>query len=179
MKTFSANGYRLTTASPNLRLVLTLFLLFTLLGYATNLVLTYRQTGFSIDGITSYYRGTVDASGEVITYPKSATELLMNAHFHLFMMPLTLLVLCHVFYMVSVSDGLKRALTWLSFAGVLLEIAGPWGVRFLSAGMAPVLLLGHFLLAGTLALLILGPLYELWARPHVPAVNGGGRGPHP
>lgn len=173
MKAFASNGYKLTTASTNLRLVLSLFLLFTLLGYATNLILTYRQTGFSIEGITTYYRGAEDASGEVIAYPKSAAELLMNAHFHLFMMPLTLLVLCHVFYMMSVSEGLKRGLTWLSFGAVLVEIGGPWGVRYLSPGFAPVLLLGNLVLAGTLAVLILGPLYELWTKPRATAAAGG------
>jgi hypothetical protein len=165
MKVFSAKDYRLRSASANLRLVLSLFLAFTFLGYLTNLVLTYRQTGFSVQGIVTYYRGTEDAAGEVIAYPKSAAELLMNAHFHLFMMPLTLLVLCHVFYMMSVSDRLKRGVTWLSFGAVFVEITGPWAVRFLSAAAAPALLAGNLVLAGTLAVLILGPLYELWAAP--------------
>jgi hypothetical protein len=167
MKVFSATDYRLSAASANLRLVLTLFLVFTFLGYLTNLVLTYRQTGYSVSGIVTYYRGAEDAAGEVIAYPKSAGELLMNAHFHLFMMPLTLLVLCHVFYMMAVSDRLKRGVTWLSFGAVLVEIAGPWTVRFLSPAAAPVLLAGNLVLAATLALLILGPLYELWALPKV------------
>lgn len=178
MKVFASNGYRLTSASANLRLVLSLFLLLTLLGYATNLFLTYQQTGFSVEGITTYYRGAEDDEGQVLTYPKSARELLMNAHFHLFMMPLTLLVLCHVFYMMSVPEGLKRGVTWLSFGAVFVEIAGPWGVRFLSPAFAALLLAGNLLLAATLAVLILGPLYELWALPRVPAGNGGsGRPP--
>ncbi len=177
MKSFATNGFKLTTASSNLRLVLSLFLLFTLLGYVTNLVLTYRQTGYTIEGITTYYRGSVDAAGEVLTYPKSVGELLMNAHFHLFMMPLTLLVLCHVFYMMSVSDRLKRGVTWLSFGAMLIEIAGPWGVRFLSPAMAPLVLMGNLALAVSLAVLIIGPLHELWAKPPSPAASGETRMP--
>lgn len=174
MKAFASNGYKLATASRNLRLVLVLFLLFTLLGYATNVLLTYRQTGYSVQGIVSYYRGSQDAAGEIISYPKSVAELLMNTHFHLFMMPLTLLVLCHIFYMMSVPDRIKRWVTWLSFGAVFVEIAGPWGVRFVSAGLAPVLLLGNLVLAVTLGILIVAPLLEVWLGPRGAAPRAGG-----
>ena len=173
MKDFSAKNYRLTSASTNLRLVLSLFLVLVFLGFLTNLVMTYQQTGFTVEGIVAHYGGTVDASGEVLSYPKSAIELLMNAHFHLFMMPLILLVLCHVFYMLSVSDLLKRAITWSAFGAVLGEIGLPWAVRFLSPDFAILMLFSSVLLATSLLILILGPLYEIWFKPHVPNNNGG------
>ncbi|MFQ5458940.1 MAG: hypothetical protein ACE5FC_10905 [Myxococcota bacterium] len=171
MKAFSTNNYRITSASSNLRLVLGLFLVLVLLGFATNIFLTYQQTGFTPEGITTYYRGAEDAAGETLSYPKSARELLMNAHFHLFMMPLILLVLCHVFYMTSASDFLKKAITWAAFGAVLGEITGPWMVRFLSAGFAVLMLFSNLLLAAALLVLILTPLYELWFKPCAPNTN--------
>lgn len=175
MKDFSTNNYRLTSASTNLRLVLSLFLALVFLGFLTNVVMTYQQTGFTVEGIATYYRGTEDASGEALSYPKSANELLMNAHFHLFMMPLILLVLCHVYYMLSVSDLLKRAITWSAFGAVLGEIGFPWAVRFLSADFAILMLFSSVLLAASLLILILGPLYEIWFKPYVPNNKGGPR----
>src|SRR5262245_42112038 len=108
MKAFTQPTYRLRSASPNLRLVLGLYLVFALLGLATNLVMTYRETGFSLAGIETYYRGSPKTEGETLVYPKSAAELIFNTHFHLFMMPLVFLVMCHVFYMTASPEWLKR-----------------------------------------------------------------------
>ena len=169
MKVFSQPVYRLTAASPNLRLVLGLYLVFVLFGLAINMVMTYRETGFSLEGIETYYRGSAKADGETIVYPKSASELIFNTHFHLFMMPLVFLVLCHIFYMTATPEWLKRGLTWTVFLAALGEIGAPWLVRFVSAKFAILMALsGSFMGMGMLVLIAV-PLYELWFLPPAPA----------
>jgi hypothetical protein len=173
MRAFASPKYTITRASSNLRLVLSLFLVVTLLGLATNLTMTYRQTGFSAEGVASYYRGEEDSSGEILAYPKSTNELLMNSHFHLFMMPLLLLVLCHVFYMATVPERLKEAITWVAFSSLLGEIGAPWLVRFVAAEFAYLMVFSNLLLSASILLLIGTPMYELWLKPRQIVENNG------
>ncbi len=173
MKMFAPNTYRLTAASPNLRMVLTLFLLMTALGFATNMAMTYQQTHFDLKGISEYYRGAKDASGELIVYPKSVADLLWNSHVHLFMMPVVLLILCHIFYMTSAPGTLKKGLTWIVFLSAFAEVGAPWLIRFVSPAFAVVMALSGSLLGiGMLALMAV-PLYEIWC---VPRESNGPRG---
>ncbi len=168
MKTFAPNTYKLTTASSNLRLVLTLFLLMTALGFATNMAMTYRQTHFSLKGIAEYYRGATDASGEMIIYPKSVADLLWNSHVHLFMMPVVFLVLCHIFYMTSAPDLLKKGLTWVVFLSAFAEIGAPWLIRFVSPAFSVVMAFSGSFMGIGMMVLIGVPLYEVWLKPREP-----------
>ena len=171
MRAFAPPTYRLTTASGNLRLVLGFYLVFVLLGLVTNGVETYRQTQFSLEGIATYYRGTGEQGGETLAYPKSVNELLLNSHFHLFIMSLTLLVLCHVFYMTAVSDRLKKGITWAVFLAALVEIGAPWLIRFVSADFAFLMAISGSVLGAGMLILIAVPLYEIGVKPREP--NGG------
>ncbi len=166
MKAFASPGYRLTSASTNLRRVLGFFLLICmLLGLVTNIVMTYQQTEFTPLGISRYYRGSGKPAEDPLVFPKSAQELLMNSHFHLFMMLLVLLVLCHIFYMTSAPEGVKKALTAISFVSLLVEIGAPWLIRYVSPGFAVVMLIASLLLVLSVLALALTPLYEIWFRP--------------
>jgi hypothetical protein len=166
MKTFTPPSYRLSTASPHLRLVLSLYLVFTLLGLASNVVETWRQTQFSPREIATYYRGAGEQAGETLAYPKSAGELLLNSHFHLFMMSITLLVLCHIFYMTASPDWLKKGITWSVFLAALVEIGGPWLIRFVSSDFAFLMVLSGSILGLGMLVLIALPLYEMWGKAH-------------
>lgn len=167
MKAFAPSTHRLSSASVNLRLVLSLYLLFTLLGLVTNMVETWRQTHLSLQGIAMYYRGTGEQGGETLAYPKSANELLLNSHFHLFVMSVTLLVLCHIFYMTASPDWLKKGITWSVFLAALVEIGAPWLIRFVSADFAFLMALSGSVLGLGMLILIGLPLYEIWGRPRV------------
>lgn len=165
MKAFAPPTYRLTTASGNLRLVLSLYLVLVLLGLVTNGVETYRQTQFSLEGIATYYRGTGEQGGETLAYPKSVNELLLNSHFHLFIMSVTLLVLCHIFYMTAMPDRLKKGITWTVFLAALLEIGAPWLIRFVSEDFSFLMAISGSVLGASMLILILVPLYEIWLKP--------------
>jgi len=177
MKTFLPSTYRLATASGNLRLVLGLYLLFILLGLVTNVVETWRQTHFSPREIAVYYRGAGEVRGETLAYPKSVNELILNSHFHLFMMSVTLLVLCHIFYMTDAPDWLKKGLTWSVFLAALIEIGAPWLIRFVSADFAFLMTVSGSVLGTGMLILIVVPLFEIRRKPHEkdnPPGGGGG-----
>jgi len=165
MKTFAPSTYRLAAASTHLRLVLGLYLLLTLLGLLTNMIQTWRQTRFSLHGVATYYRGAGEEGGETLAYAKSVTELLLNSHFHLFIMSITLLVLCHIFYMTAAPDWLKKGLTWSVFLAALVEIGAPWLIRFVSADFAFLMAMSGSVLGTGMLILIAVPLIEIGVKP--------------
>ncbi len=174
MKAFAPSTYRLATASANLRLVLGLYLLLTLLGLLTNVTQTWLQTRFSPHGIAAYYRGAGEQEGETLAYAKSANELLLNSHFHLFIMSITLLVLCHIFYMTTAPDWLKKGLTCSVFLAALVEIGAPWLIRFVSADLAFLMAISGSVLGTGMLILIALPLIEIGIKPREP---NGSQGP--
>jgi hypothetical protein len=85
-----------------------------------------------------------------------------EAHFHLFSLPVILLILTHLLFATSCPPRTRVIISLASWIGALLEIGGPFGVRYVSAGLAPLLLLGWGLLtAGILASVGFG-LAALW-----------------
>ncbi|HEY2932946.1 MAG TPA: hypothetical protein VGK99_14475 [Acidobacteriota bacterium] len=152
--------YPLSRASVGIRLVLTLFLFFMLLGTITSVLIFHQNTQFSYRRMVDYYRG----AEEGMLFPKSYAELLQTTHFHLFSMPVVMLILGHIFLMVSWSIRARVTVILLSFAGMLFELAGPWLMRYGSENWGWVLLSGECCLAVSLTCYIVVPLWEMWFR---------------
>jgi hypothetical protein len=156
-----ANGRQLRTSSLPLRVTLTGFLLFLLAGYASNLALLAWKTGFTPAGVAAYYLG--DASG--MRFPKELHELLENTHFHIYVVPMVLLVLTHVFFMTPWSERARVAVTILAYGAAALDLAAPWAVWSLGAAFAPLKLFSSVLYHATLFFLVGACLYETWWAP--------------
>lgn len=163
MKAFS-DGRSLRASSLALRTTLTGFLLFTALGYASNFALLAWKTGLSPDGIAHYYRG----DEATMQFPKEMHELLENLHFHVYIVPMVLLVLTHVFFMTRWSPRAKLVVTLLAYGTALAEFAAPWLVRFVGAGFAWWKLASSVSYHATLVFLIATPLFEMWTGPVLP-----------
>jgi hypothetical protein len=144
-----------------LRVTLTGFLVFTAIGELSGLLMEGLHTGFSPTGIAKYYRG---AEAELM-FPKEFWVLLENAHFHVFIVPLVLLVLTHVLFMTRLSDRAKVGITLVAYAAALLELVSPWLVRYGAAGFAWLKLFGDLVFHSTMILLIVVPFYEAWFAP--------------
>ena len=160
-----ANGRLLRTSPLPLRVTLTGFLLFVLAGYASSLAILAWKTGLTPAGVAAYYLG--DDSG--LRFPKELHELLENAHFHVFIVPMVLLVLTHVFFMTSWSERARVALTVLAYGAAALDLAAPWIVWGGGAAFAPLKIGSSLLYHGTLFFLAGACLYETWWAPLPPA----------
>jgi len=158
MKAFQ-NGRYLRTSSLPLRVTLTWFLLFVGIGYATNFTMLAWKTGFTPAGIAAYYRGDEAA----MQFPKELRELVENLHFHVYIVPIVLLVLTHVFYMTAWSERAKLRATNLAYVAAIADLAAPFLVRYAGAGFAWWKLGSSTLYHATLFFLVLVPLYECWA----------------
>ena len=116
------------------------------------------MTGLSYSGIAQHYLGSDQTFGE----PKSFRELAETTHFHFFTMPVVFLILCHVFYLTMASQGLKLAMTLSSFGGVVMDLASPWLILYVSRHFALLMLLGDILMLGSFLVMAGVPLYEMW-----------------
>lgn len=159
MQLFARRGFQLRTASLETRLAYSCFLLLTLPGLATLVALAIGRTGLNPQAIATYYRG-----GESeLSFPKSFWQLMEVSHFHLFTVPVVVLILSHLLYATPFSVRLRIWLTAIAFAGAFLDAIGPWAVRYLSAGCVYVLMLGWALLAGGPLLIVILTLLAMWA----------------
>ena len=148
--------YTLSSASQGIKIITTIFLLFMLLGIATNLLISYAKTGWSYSGLIEYYRGV--ESG----YPKTYLELLETTHFHIFSMPVVFLILAHVFLMSSWSYRLKIMVIIISFLAMLAETCSPWLITYVSPEFGVLMIFSGIILAISLLIYIFVPIYEMW-----------------
>ena len=97
----------------------------------------------------------------------SYRKLLEVTHFHLFTMPVVLLIVGHLFLATGLSDRAKRAWLIAGVVSVTLHLATPWLVRA-AAGLAPLHALSGIALTVTMSVLTLYPVASMWwGRPPV------------
>lgn len=158
MQAFSRRGFQLRTATLESKVAYTGFLALVLPGVGSLLALSVGRMGLSARSIAAYYRG-----GESeLSFAKPFWQLMETSHFHLFSIPVVLLVLSHLLIATPASARLRLWLTVATYAGAFLEIAGPWAVRYLAPAFAYALIAGWLLLgAGMLAICAL-TLVSMW-----------------
>ena len=150
--------FRLLDTDRNIRLLYTLFISVLFAGFLFTVYWAHTVTGLSYSGVAQHYLGSDQTFGE----PKSFRELAETTHFHFFTMPVVFLILCHVFYLTMASQGLKLAMTLSSFGGVVMDLASPWLILYVSRHFALLMLLGDILMLGSFLVMAGVPLYEMW-----------------
>ncbi len=143
MQVFSRRGFQLRKAPLETRLAYTGFLVLMVPGAASLVALSVGRVGFSPSGIATYYRG----GQSEMSFPKQFWQLMEASHFHLFSVPVIVLILAHLLFATPISTRARVALTVATYLGAILEIAGPWAVRYLAGAFAYMLIAGWALLA--------------------------------
>jgi hypothetical protein len=173
MQAFARRGFQLRTASLETRVAYTGFLVLMLPAVATLLALSFGRMGFDPQAIAMHYRG-----GESeMSFPKTLWQLVETSHFHLFTIPVVVLILSHLLYGTPASARLRVWLTAMTFTGALLDAVGPWAVRYLAAGFAYVLIVGWMFLGGGCLLMVALTLVAMWRPQRLasPPPQDGGR----
>ncbi|ATB34129.1 hypothetical protein [Melittangium boletus] len=185
-----ARPFPITRLSLEARVLYTGFLLFLVLGFVSSAWL-YADSfgGLSGRGSAEYYRGSTaptpapvaadDAGGPALELPdegpapeplrleKPARQVMETFHFHLFTVPVVLLIVGHLFMLTSLSVRLKVGVITEASVATFIHLLAPLLVRFGGAHwgwLMPVSVVGAAL--GWLPMLV-WPLWEMW-RP-VPA----------
>ena len=182
MQDFTRPPGRLRALPLGARAVYTVFLVFTLVGLALTLWLTHDMVGLDLSGAAEYYggeAGLIDEAevegGPALVLPPDgenlsafeampSRKLLEITHFHLFSMPVYLLILSHM-YMLSRSRKKAKA-TWIAIGsfGTLLHIAAPWLVAQGWAGAVASYAVSGALLLVSYFVMSVVPLWEMWRR---------------
>lgn len=158
MQVFARRGFQLRSASLETRVAYTFFLVLSALGLATLVALASRA-GTSPHAIAVYYRG----DDSEMHFAKTFWQLVETSHFHLFTIPVVVLIWSHLLYGTPTTQRLRVTLTLVAFGGALLDAIGPWLVRYVAGGCAYVLIAGWLLLAGGAALILVITLLSMWA----------------
>jgi len=118
------------------------------------------------DHLVTYYQpgGRTPAAGEAMPAPRmSARKLLEVTHFHLFSMPLYLLVVAHLFLLTGVGARAKMGWISASVAATATHLLAPWCVYFGGRALAWIYPISGAALLVSFAVLMGVPLYEMWA----------------
>ena len=138
-----------------LKLVVLFTTVFFVFLWITNLLL-FLKVGLSYESVVEYYRG----SEESFRPPRSYLGLLEEAHFHFFSMAVLLVTLNHLFLFTSRSSVEKLVVIVASYGSALLDIAGGWLIRYVSAEFAYLKISSFVVLqASLLYLMVVVTLY--------------------
>ena len=121
-------------------------------------ILASQRAGWSLEVIGEYFNGNEKAN----IFPKTTGEMLELSHFHLFTIPLMLLVQGHIFVMSSFPKKHAVKVVGLSYLSGALYIASPWLIIYGGASLAIAGLLGRSFLVITLFIMTIFPLVDMW-----------------
>ena len=95
-------------------------------------------------------------------FPKSYREILEITHVHAFTIPLVIFVMSRILSMTKIREGIKIAIYSLAFAGTIMNLTGPYLVRFKSEVFTISLIASYLIIGlGFIAFMSL-PIYEMW-----------------
>jgi hypothetical protein len=142
------------------KMIYTLYLGFSVIGFAVMGVLASTRTGWAPGKIAAYYIGD-ESMG---LYGKTAGELIELTHFHLFAIPLFLFITGHVFLLSRWPARLKAGVVFAAFVGAAGLIAAPWLMVYHSPHWSLLTLVSRVLLAGSFLIFLAAPFREMWGR---------------
>ncbi|HYV66238.1 MAG TPA: hypothetical protein VE964_08335 [Myxococcales bacterium] len=176
MREFASPATRASTLPRPVRVLYTAFCALTVAGLLSCIALYDGVVQFGARTtpaelyahLVTYYQPPVDGPPPALAAPArgmSSRKLLEVTHFHLFSMPMYLLVLGHLFLLTGLSARAKAG--WITAAGAatLIHLAAPWCVHFGGGALAWIYPISGAALLVTFAVLMGVPLYEMWARP--------------
>ena len=161
---FAYQRFRLWRAPLQTRVLLTMFNIMILLATAIGIVMYRVRTGLTSSGAQAYYVGNegTAGAGEEMLFARSFKELLDVTHDHAFSQPFLFFVLCHIFALTRVRDRTKIVVYVASFGSVLVDLATPYLIRFVSPAFAPLQVVNGAIMTLALLTLIAVPIHEMW-----------------
>jgi len=161
---FTYQRFKLWRAPFQTRVLLTLFNGMIVLATGVGILMYRVRTGLSATGARDYYLGNegTASAGKELQFARSFKELLDVTHDHAFSQPFLFFVLCHIFALTRVSDRLKITVYVASFGSVLIDLASPFLIRYVSPAFAPLQVVNSVVMSLALLVLLAVPTYEMW-----------------
>jgi hypothetical protein len=105
------------------------------------------------------------AGADRITVAVTYRKLLEVTHFHLFTVPVFLLIIAHLFMLTGLSPTAKLVWIAMGWLSSLLHLAAPWLIRYGGAGWSFSYPLSGALMAASLSVMTVYPIVTMWRRP--------------
>ena len=110
----------------------------------------------------SKYEYNEELLQEGFFFPKSYREIVEITHVHTFMVPLIVFVLSRILSMTKIMEGIKSTIYSFAFLGTIMNLSGPWLVRYKSGVFTATLLSSYIILGLCFISFISLPIYEMW-----------------
>ncbi len=180
-----ARPSRLDRLSREARVVYTGFCLFLLAGYGTS-VWFYLDDDLGVTpaATEAYYLGSAPgaatsealAGGPALDLPPPTTteparemrfekpprQVMETFHFHLFSVPIVLLIIAHIFMMCRLRAGVKIGVIVGAHVGTFVHLAAPPLVRFASESFAFLMFPSAVVMTVTWVWMTAWPVYDMW-----------------
>ncbi len=157
------------------KLSVTFFLIIMAYAFYVSCANFYARTDFTPRNTVRHYSGNEEKTDngsdyeynedmirEGFFFPKSYKEIIEITHVHAFTIPLIIFVMSRILSMTLIRDWIKITIYSVAFAGVIMNLSGPWLVRFKSDVFSISLIASYFLLGICFTALISIPMYEMW-----------------
>lgn len=116
-----------------------------------------------------------DEPPTTLTVAMPYRKLLEVSHFHLFTMPVFLLIISHLFMMTGIARWARLLWIALGWGGALFHLAAPWLIRYVGAGCSVLYPVSGALLLVSGVCMALLPVILMWTRPRTARPEGVGR----
>jgi hypothetical protein len=174
---------------PPLRILCAGFLISLSFAYAVALLFIFVQSGMTPKGISSQFRGAPEAAAGPVAedvvaaaaeedslpglgrewrardrgmkFPKPFKEMILTTHLHLLSISGILLLVGALFACSSFPEKAKGWIIAAGFAGLILDYACMWGVRYAGEGFSAGVFLFGFIQSLSLAVQMLAGLKDL------------------
>ncbi|MSP61042.1 MAG: hypothetical protein EXR72_12000 [Myxococcales bacterium] len=184
MRQFASSGFRLWNLAREAKLTYSFFGLFALLALSSSMLYYEDLVGLGGGGVRAYYAGEVAPGGAPVRGAQGGPEialpdekpreqgplvvaatyrkLLEVTHFHLFTVPVFLLIITHLFMLTGLATRSKVGWIAGGWLSALLHLAAPWLVRYGGSGFSPLYGLSGALLGVTCLVLTAYPVWAMW-----------------
>ena len=160
------------------KISVTFFLLLMAYAFFVSCANFYERTDFTPRNTVRHYSGNEEMTNNESNYeydenllqegfyfPKSYKEIIEITHVHAFTIPLIIFVMSRILSMTLLKDWIKITIYSVGFAGTIMNLSGPWLIRFKSDVFSLSLIASYFLLGICFVALISIPMYEMWFKP--------------
>jgi hypothetical protein len=160
------------------RIVYTGFALFLLIGYATSAWLYFDDDlGLSPSSVERYYlgekaapvqetRGAIEVPEELestgLRLEKPPRQIVETFHFHMFSVPVCLLIVAHLFMMSGFTTRTKASIILVATIATMLHVLLPPLIRFSSAKWSVLFAPSAFAMSATWVFMTIEPIWEMW-----------------
>jgi hypothetical protein len=182
LRQFSSTGFRIWNLGREAKLVYTGFGVFSLLAFLVSFLFYDDLVGEKTAGVAGYYAGAAAApasaaplpSGprielgderppERLVVPVTYRKLLEVTHFHLFTLPVFLLIIAHLFMLTGLEPSTKAAWIVAGWSASLLHLAAPWLIRYGSARLSFLYPLSGAAMGVAMTVMTVYPVVVMWA----------------